>query len=139
MDASRIFVKKDDSFKISLMFTKTGDLKVARDEPDLEGGQDEWERFEIEFAMPDFGLSKLIMRNSVSREGNAEAFNAGMFHDALLSTLAKRWNLCDPEGKESPLDLSKLNELRPDIVQAFVDLLCEHLIKIGVYQSIIRS
>lgn len=140
MDAKRLFVKKEDSFTLTVLFTKDGDLKVSRVEDVSEVDMPKWEKFEIEFSLPDFGTAKGIMRNSIDFDAaNNQVVNLGAFNNALLATLARRWNLTDEDGKEMECDLAKLNELRPDIVRLFVELLHEKLRKEGMYQAILLS
>ena len=139
MDTNRLFVKPEDTFKLSVFFTKVGQLKVARENEVAPSELEGWEKFEIEFALPDFGTAKGIMRNSVGFDGTNQVLNIGAFNNALLITLAKSWNLKDADGNDMKFDLMKLNELRPDIVMLFVELLHEKLKEEGVYQSLLQS
>jgi len=139
MGSNRLFVTKEDTFTLTLLYTKDGDLSVSRVEDVIESERDRWEKFEIEFAMPDFATAKGIMRNSIDYDGATQVVNMGAFNNAMMATLIKRWNLTDTEGKEIACNLSKLNELRPDIVRSFVELLNEKLQKEGIYQAIMLS
>jgi len=139
MGTSRLFVTKEDVFTLAVLFTKEGELKVARESNVKEEDKDKWERFEVEFSMPDFGTSKAIMRNSTEFDRGSTMLNASAFTNSLLTALARKWNLKDDKGQEIPLDLQKLNELRPDIARMFIELLQEKLTKEGVYEAILLS
>lgn len=139
MNSKRLFVTKDDNFTLTLYFTKDGALKVAREKDVPETEKDQWEKFEVEFSLPDYGTAKGIMRASVDNMGNGQTLNVGQFNNALLCSMARKWNLVDDDGKEIPLDLQKLNELRPDITRLLVELLQEKLSKEGLYDSILYS
>lgn len=136
MNSKRLFVTKDDNFTLTVYFTTEGVLKAAREKDVPAEEKDKWEKFEIEFMLPDYGMAKGIMRNSIDNAGNLAL---GQFNNALLSLTAKKWNLTDDAGKEIPLDLQKLNELRPDITRLFVELLQEKITKEGLYDSILQS
>ena len=135
MNSKRLFITKDDIFKLTVLYTKDGDLKVAKETDVLEKEKANWEKFEIEFSYPDYGTSKGIMRAATE----SDRINIGMLNNALLCSLAKKWNLVDEEEKEIPIDLMKLNELRPDITRIFVELLQERLAKEGLYDAILFS
>ena len=139
MDAKRLFVSQEDIFTLTIFFTKEGDLKVAKESDVPKGEIEKWERFEIKFVLPDFGTAKGIMRNSMDFDGTNQLLNLGMFNNALLLTLSKSWNLKDESGKDLPINLEKLNELRPDIVRLFVDLLHEKLTEEKIYESVLLS
>jgi len=139
MNSKRLFVTKDDNFTLTVYFTKDGTLKVSREKDIPENEKEQWEKFDIEFTLPDYGTSKGIMRASVEYMGNGQVLNVGQFNNALLCSMARKWNLVDDDGKEIPLDLQKLNELRPDITRLFVELLQEKLTQEGLYDSIMFS
>jgi hypothetical protein len=135
MNSKRLFVTKDDAFTLKVLFTKDGTMKVSKEADVPEKEREVWEKFEVEFVLPDFGTAKGIMRAALDND----KVNIGQFNNALLCSLARKWNLLDEEGKEIPLDLSKLNELRPDITRMFVELLQEKLSKEGLYDAILFS
>lgn len=139
MNSKRLFVTRSDSFNLSVMFTKDGKMKVAKHDFIPENEKEQWEKFEIEFVLPDFGTAKGIMRNSVEFDRGTQVLNTGMFNNNLLLALARKWNLKDEDGKEIPMDLQKLNELRPDITRVFIELLQEKLSQEGLYESILAS
>jgi hypothetical protein len=143
MDASRLFVKKENTFSLSAYYTKDGKMEVRRGDAIAESEMDNWSKMVITFSYPDFGISKAIMRNSMDQDANG-AFSDGSFRNNLLTYLAQEWNLTekDPESDEEkgiPLNLEKLNELRPDITRLYVELLQEKLIEEGLYQSLLLS
>ena len=135
MNSKRLFVTKDDTFTLRVFYTKDGTLKVSKEADVPEKEKENWEKFEVEFVLPDFGTAKGIMRASIEND----KVNIGQFNNALLCSLARKWNLLDEEQKEIPLDLAKLNELRPDITRMFVELLQEKLSKEGLYDAILFS
>lgn len=137
MNSKRLFVTKEDNFTLSVYFTKENNLKVAKEVP--AGDDALWERFDVEFALPDYGISKGIMRASTELSGGNQIFNYAQFNNALLCSMAKKWNLTNEKGEEIPLDLQKLNELRPDITGLFVELLQDKLRKEGLYDAIVLS
>lgn len=139
MNTKRLFVTKEDTFTLSILYTKEGELKVSKVEAVAKEDLDKWERFDVEFILPDFGTAKGIMRNSTDHDGGRSFLNIGMFNNAMLVSLARKWNLKDDDGKEITLDMSKLNELRPDITRLFVELLAEKLQKEGLYDAILLS
>jgi hypothetical protein len=139
MKMSRLFVTKDDTFTLSILYSKEGELKVSRVEAVAKEEIAKWEQFDIEFILPDFGTAKGIMRNSTDHDGGRSFLNIGMFNNAILISLARKWNLKDDDGKDIPIDMSKLNELRPDIARLFVELLAEKLQKEGLYDAILLS
>jgi len=139
MDGTRLFVGKEDFFTLTVLFTKEGELRVARESEVPKSELDKWEKFEIQFVLPDFGTAKGIMRNSMDFDGTNQVLNLGMFNNALMLTLAKSWNLKDQDEKDLPLNLEKLNELRPDIVRMFVELLHEKLTEEGIYEAVLLS
>ena len=135
MSSKRLFVTKDDTFTLKVLYTKDGTMKVSKEADVPEKEREAWDKFEVEFVLPDFGTAKGIMRAALDND----KVNIGQFNNALLCSLARKWNLLDEEGKEIPLDLSKLNELRPDITRMFVELLQEKLSKEGLYDAILFS
>ncbi len=139
MSTNRLFVTKKDTFKLTVLFTKDGEMSISRVEDVIEVERPNWGSFSIDFNMPDYGTSKSIMRNSVEFEGGQSVLNMGAFNNALLLSLAKKWDLKDEKGETVPLDISKLNELRPDIARLFIQLLIEKLQKDGVYDSLLFS
>ena len=139
MNSKRLFVTNEDVFTLVVLFSKEGEMKVARETDVKEEDKDKWERFEMEFSMPDFGTAKAIMRNSTEYDKGSHVLNVSAFTNALLTALARKWNLNDENGQGIPLDLQKLNELRPDIARMFIELLQEKLTKEGVYESILLS
>jgi len=139
MSSKRLFVTKNDTFVLTVMYTKEGEMKVSRVEDVPADEKDKWEKFDIEFILPDYGTAKGIMRNSLDHDSGRSFLNVGLFNNALLLSLARKWSLKDEDGKDIPLDISKLNEMRPDITRIFVELLAERLQKEGVYDSILVS
>lgn len=139
MGSNRLFVTKEDVFTIAVFYTKEGEMKVVKETDLKEEEKASYEKFEIEFVMPDFGVAKDIMRNSVEYVRGSSILNTSAFTNSLLTALARKWNLKDENGKEIPLDLQKLNELRPDIVRIFIELLQEKLTKDGIYEAILLS
>lgn len=139
MSSKRLFVTNEDVFSLSVFYTKDGEMKVAKESDVKEEEKDKWEKFEMEFSMPDFGTAKAIMRNSVEYGNGATILNPSSFTNSLLTALARKWNLKDDDGKEIALDMQKLNELRPDIARIFIELLQEKLTKNGVYEAILLS
>jgi hypothetical protein len=144
MDASRVFVNKQQTFDLSAYFTKEDPLQVGRKEDIEKEDLPKWEEMTVTFQLPDYGLSKLVMRNSVDYDSGSGTLNDGAFKNNLLVYLAKKWNLVEKdsetgEEKEMPLNLEKLNELRPDITRLFVELLQEKLIEEGLYESMLLS
>ena len=139
MSGKRLFVTNSDTFTLAVMYTKEGDFKVSIESDIKPEDLDKWEKFEIEFNSPDFGTAKAIMRNSTDYSNGSHVLNVSAFNNALLTALSRKWNLKDEDGKEIPIDLQKLNELRPDIVRAFIELIQEKLTKDGVYEAILLS
>lgn len=139
MNSKRLFVTNEDVFTLAVLYTKDGELKVARESDVKEEDKEKWERFEMEFTLPDFGTAKAIMRNSTEFDKGSHVLNVSSFTNALLTALARKWNLQDDKGQGIPLDLQKLNELRPDIARTFIELLQEKLTKEGVYEAILLS
>ena len=136
MSSKRLFITKQDTFELSVLFTKEGEMKVSKVEDVPAEELEKWEKFDIEFSLPDYGTAKGIMRNSVDASG---VQSANRFNNAMFISLAKKWSLKDDSGKEIPLDISKLNEMRPDITIFFIELLTEKLRKEGVYESVLLS
>jgi len=139
MSGNRLFVTKSDVFPLVVLYTKEGELKVSRETDVEEEEKSKWEKFEIQFMVPDFGMAKSIVRMSTDFEKGSNVLSASLFTDNLLKGLAKSWNLKDEDGKDIPLDFQKLNELRPDITRLFVELLQEKLSKDGLYEAILLS
>ncbi len=137
--SKRLFVTKEDTFSLAILYTKEGEMKVSKVEDVKPEEMEKWDKFEVEFILPDFGTAKGIMRNSMESENGRSFLNIGLFNNALLISLARKWNLKDDNGNEIPLDMTKLNELRPDIARAFVELLAVKLHKEGLYDSILLS
>lgn len=139
MSSKRLFVTKQDTFTLSILYTKEGEMKVAKVTDVAEADKEKWEKFDIEFSLPDYGTAKGIMRNSLDHDRGQSFLNVGLFNNAMLVSLARKWSLRDEDGKEIPLDMAKLNEMRPDIARLFVELLAEKLQKEGLYDAILLS
>jgi len=121
MGTNRLFVSRKKTFEITVLFTKEGKMDVSsvEDVPDAE--RDKWEEFTMRFRYPDFGVSKLIMRNATVVHNGENILDFASLNNALLQFLAVGWNLKDDNEKELKLDLEKLNEMRPDITRAVVN------------------
>jgi len=139
MNSKRLFVTKSDVFTLSVLFSKEGDLEIKTIKEVPAEELDKWERCDVEFILPDFGTAKGIMSQSSIIDNGQQVFVGSRFNNNLLTALARKWNLKTEEGEEIPLDFSKLNELRPDIVLTFISLLIEKLNKEGLYEALLST
>ena len=139
MESSRLFVRQEDTFEVIVYFTKEGGMDILGpvdyDKLD-ETGKGQYEKFRVTFKIPNFAVAKMIMRSSLDDNGN---MHIGLFNNAMLNLLAVGWNVMDDKEQEIPVDVQKLNEMRPDIARALVTLLTEKLDEIGLYSSILLS
>jgi len=139
MQFNRIFVKSDETVDISVYFSKEGNIDVLSTQsykalPDED--KERYDEFRVTFKVPNFGAAKMIMRNSLDDSGN---MHIGLFNNALLNLLAVSWNVTDENEEEIPVDVAKLNEMRPDIAGALVQLLTDKLDELKIYSSILLS
>ena len=151
MNSDRVFVKKEDEIKISVYFSKTGDFEIFRESEVGEEKKADCEELTIRFRLPNYGISKQIMRDSVDFSTGTANMHFGLFNNALFTYLATGWNAQYEEEvkkdddtvetvvKDHVFNFVTLNEMRPDIAMLFVDLLREKLQEIGVYDAILFS
>jgi hypothetical protein len=150
MDISKISVKKSDRFGITVYFTK-GDEPTAHKKEDLEGKNlEDFDSLTMQFRLPNYAISKQIMRDSVDYSTGQALMHFGLFNNAIFTYLADGWDAVSAVEKEvdgkmttvmEPVefDFVKLNELRPDIALLFVDLVRDKLKDLGLYDAILFS
>lgn len=136
-----IFVSREDTFELTVYYAKEGDFAVKRpdDLTDEERESGGYLSLTIKFGIPDHATSKALMRRSTTYVGGTAGFDAATFNNLLFETLAKSWDVKDDNGKPLDFDIMKLNDMRPDIVRAFVDLLQEKLEELGLYIAVLQS
>jgi len=138
--ANSIFVSRDDTFELTVYYTKEGDFAVKKsDQLTDEEKESEYSSVTIKFSVPDHASAKVMMRRSTSMVGGMSNFDNSMFNNMMFELLAKSWDLKDDNGKAINFEAAKLNEMRPDIVRAFVELLQEKLDEQGLYEAILMS
>jgi len=139
--SNSIFVSRDDTFPLTVYYVKEGDFAVRKpdDLTEDEKNSDEYDSVTIKFTLPDHSISKMLMRRSTTFVGGASTFDHGTFNNILFEILAKSWDLKDDNGKAIDFDVMKLNDMRPDIVRAFVEQLQNELDDRGLYMAILQS
>jgi hypothetical protein len=134
-----IFVSKNDEFKLSVYYTKDGKFDVKEKEEIEEADLPKYGVITVTFRVPNYNVSKAIMNESTVYDGQRPSLNFSAFNTALMTYLAKGWDVKSEDGEDIPYSFEKLNELRPDIALKFVDTLIKHLKENGIYESLILS
>jgi len=139
--SNSVFVSRDDTFPLTVYYTKEGEFAVKKPEDltEEEKVSEEYNSITIKFSVPGHAVSKMLMRRSTTFVGGASTFDHGTFNNMLFEVLSKSWDLKDDNGKAIDFDIMKLNDMRPDIVRAFVDLLQNELDVRGLYMAILQS
>jgi len=139
--ANSIFVSREDTFPLTVYYTKEGDFTVKKpnDLSDDEKASGEYDSVTIKFSVPDHASAKSLMRRSTTFVGGMQSFDQGTFNNVLFEMLAKSWDLKDENGKAISFDAVKLNDLRPDIVRTFINLLQDELDTKGLYMAVLQS
>jgi len=136
-----IFVSRDDTFKITVYYTKDDDFSVKKKDDltqeEIDSG--DYLSLTITFSLPDHATSKMIMRRSTNVVNGTPSFDQGTFNNLLFELLSTSWDLKDENEKSVDFDGVKINEMRPDIVRIFIDLLQEELDGRGLYIAVLQS
>ena len=139
--ANSVFVSREDTFPLTVFYTSEGDFAVKKPEEltDEEKESEDYSSITIKFSVPDHATAKVLMRRSTTFVGSVSSLDQGTFSNMLFEMLAKSWDLKDENGKSVEFDAQKMNDMRPDIVRAFIDLLQEELDVRGLYMAVLQS